>query len=189
MQRHRAFRFRRDLLASLDSRGERMKWRLVDLAVLATLAGTPAHAAEWTGAARVIDGDTLEIGGTRLRLAGIDAAEAAQICVGPGSVAYDCGYEATQELVRLIGDQTVRCSGSGTDRLHQPLVVCRARQTDLNAEMVRSGWAVAWQGRDYQRLEDEARAARRGLWQGKFQRPEAWRREKETGVPGTATKQ
>jgi len=166
-----------------------MKRWFVDLSLLAMIAGAPAHAAEWTGAARVIDGDTLEIGGTRLRLAGIDAAEAAQICIGPGAIAYNCGYEATQELVRLIGDQTLRCSGTGTDRLHQPLVACRAGQTDLNAEMVRSGWAVTWQSRDYQRLEDEARAARRGLWQGKFQRPDMWRREHEALLPGTTPKQ
>ena len=165
-----------------------MKRRFVGLSVLVMLAGATAHAAEWTGTARVIDGDTLEVGGTRLRLAGIDAAEAAQICVGPGAVAYDCGYEARQELVRLIGDQVVRCGGTGTDRSHQPLVVCHAGQTNLNAEMVRSGWAVAWQSRDYQRLEDEARAARRGLWQGKFQQPDQWRREHEALSPAPTPK-
>lgn len=157
-----------------------MKAIVCGMVGFALLMGSPAQAGDWTGLARVVDGDTLEIGGTRLRLAGIDAAEAAQICVGPGAVAYDCGREAAAELARLIGGQEVRCSGTGTDPQRLPLVTCRAGQTDLNAEMVRSGWAVTFQARDYQRLEDEARTARRGLWQGKFQRPDAWRRENES---------
>ena len=43
--------------------------------------------------------------------------------------------------------------------------------------MVRAGWAVTYLSRDYQRRENEARAERRGLWQGRFERPEAWRRK------------
>ncbi len=52
--------------------------RLVALALILTLA--PAVAlAEISGPARVVDGDTLEIGGERIRLYGIDAPESAQI--------------------------------------------------------------------------------------------------------------
>src|SRR5262249_776433 len=141
----RAIRSWRDLIDSMAGAETGMKRRFVDLFVLMMLAAAPAQGAEWAGAALVIDGDTLEVRGTRLRLGGIGAAEAAQICVGPGAVAYDCGYEARQELARLIGGQAVRCSGTGTDRSHQPLAVCHAGQTNLNAEMVRSGWAIAWQ--------------------------------------------
>jgi endonuclease YncB( thermonuclease family) len=49
--------------------------------------------------------------------------------------------------------------------------------------MVRSGWAIAWPGRDYQHEEEQARAARRGLWQGAFQRPEDWRRNRHKTGP------
>ena len=48
---------------------------------------------------------------------------------------------------------------------------------NLNDAMVRAGWAVAYtrHGQDHAAAQDEARAARRGVWQGTFQTPEAWR--------------
>jgi len=59
---------------------------LVALAVAA-----PAVAAEITGPARVIDGDTIDIAGTRIRLWGIDAPETRQTCEGRDRQTYECG--------------------------------------------------------------------------------------------------
>jgi endonuclease YncB( thermonuclease family) len=44
--------------------------------------------------------------------------------------------------------------------------------------MVRQGWAVAFvrYAKDYVALEEEARAARRGLWRGDFETPAEWRK-------------
>ncbi len=152
--------------------------RLPGRALLLVLAAAlPAWAADWVGAAQAVEGDVLQVRSTRLRLFGIDAPEPGQHCQGPDGGSYDCAAEAVKELARLIDGETVRCRSMGRDPDDMPLAVCMAGATDLNAEMVRAGWAVTYLSRDYQRRENEARAERRGLWQGRFDRPEAWRRK------------
>lgn len=152
-----------------------MRWLLPLLLICAPMA---AQAEEWRGAARVVDGDTLAIGDARLRLIAIDAPEGAQTCQNAQQREYDCGREATRKLERLIGGREVNCSGDKRDRYGRALVVCLANGANLNAEMVRSGWAVTYLGRDFEQQEAEARQARRGLWAGEFQRPEDWRRQR-----------
>jgi endonuclease YncB( thermonuclease family) len=51
--------------------------------------------------------------------------------------------------------------------------------TDLNAWLVRQGWALA-SGftRAYASEEAEAKAQRRGIWAGSFVAPRGWRRQK-----------
>jgi len=135
-----------------------------------TLAG------EWAGPAQAVDGDTLVVAGARLRLIAIDAPERGQNCRDAAGRDYACGEAAARELAALIAGDDVACSGRRRDRFRRPLVVCFRGERDLNAEMVRAGWAVAYLDRRYQLQEAEARAARRGLWHGSFQRPEEWRR-------------
>jgi endonuclease YncB( thermonuclease family) len=55
------------------------------------IATVPALADDLAGQASVIDGDTLEIHGTRIRLWGIDAPESSQLCRGEDSLQYRCG--------------------------------------------------------------------------------------------------
>jgi endonuclease YncB( thermonuclease family) len=47
--------------------------------------------------------------------------------------------------------------------------------------MVREGWAIAYRRHslDYIGLEGEARRAKRGIWSGRFEEPEKWRRREE----------
>ena len=54
------------------------------------------------GKAWVIDGDTIDISGSRLRLQGIDAPESNQTCTDAGNRAWQCGRAATRELIELI---------------------------------------------------------------------------------------
>lgn len=63
---------------------------------LALLAAAPAHAERIIGDARVVDGDTLEVSGTRIRLFGIDAPESKQQCANASKQQYACG--ATPKL-------------------------------------------------------------------------------------------
>lgn len=124
------------------------------------------------GRPQVHDGDTLTVGGVRMRLRGIDAPEYRQTCKLDGQD-YACGTQARSELAALTAGGPVDCEGWETDRYGRLLATCRAGQTDLNAEMVRSGWAVSYGG--YATEEREARNAARGLWRGSFETPREWR--------------
>ena len=138
-------------------------------------AGGPAAAQ--TGRATVIDGDTLEVAGVRVRLWGIDAPESRQTCL-KAEVTYPCGQLAARHLVALVGGREVHCIARKTDRYGRTVALCRVETLDLGAAMVRDGWALAFvrYAADYLGLEGEARAARRGLWQGTFVPPWEWRR-------------
>ncbi|WP_178130515.1 thermonuclease family protein [Reyranella sp. CPCC 100927] len=156
---------------------------------VAMLAAMPAYAGEWSGVPLVIDGGTIVINGQRLRLAGLDAPDNAQICQGPDNIAYDCGVEARRALAVIIASRDVRCSGDRRDRYRRPLVTCQIGETDIGRELVRLGWAMAAQSSDYGVEEDDARAQGRGLWQGPFQRPDDWRRARAMLPSGVAPKE
>jgi endonuclease YncB( thermonuclease family) len=132
-----------------------------------------------TGIPRIIDGDTIRIGDTRIRLHGIDAPEAKQTCA-IGGKEWQCGQDATNALVRIVGKHQVSCSQRDVDRYGRIVAVCRARSIELNAWMVRNGWAVAYRrySKDYVRDEGKAGTARKGMWRGQFVMPWDWRRRK-----------
>lgn len=136
----------------------------------------PALAETWSGSAHVVDGDTIYINQTRLRLLSMDAFETAQNCEKDGKD-YACGLEATLALIALIRDQPVTCIGDKRDRYQRPLVVCRIGDLDLGREMVRLGWAVSEYGSEYRIDEQTAQAARVGAWAGSFTRPVEWRKQ------------
>ena len=124
------------------------------------------------GRVSVIDGDTLELHGARIRLQAIDAPEARQNC-HRGDELWPCGRRAAYALADLIGTRTVTCRWRETDRYRRPVALCEAGGADVGAWMVEQGWALAFRryGETYVPLEDEARAARRGLWAGSFVPP------------------
>jgi endonuclease YncB( thermonuclease family) len=125
---------------------------------------------------RVIDGDTIAIGGEKIRLFGIDAPEEKQICSYEGRPAR-CGQDATNHLHSLIGAGQVSCEGEERDRYGRLLAICSIDGVDLGQQMVSSGWAVAFREYSDHYVPDEnaARIAKRGLWQGQFELPSEWR--------------
>jgi endonuclease YncB( thermonuclease family) len=130
-----------------------------------------------TGHVVVVDGDSLSIGKSPVRLAGIDAPELGQSCTGPGEVEWACGREAKRELARRIGGEPVSCRQIKIDPYDRIVAICTASNgDDLSAEMVRAGYALA-DGRDRRYLEHEAsaRIAGKGMWSGSFQTPWEWR--------------
>jgi endonuclease YncB( thermonuclease family) len=135
-----------------------------------------------TGRFSAIDGDSLRKGDAEYRLHAIDAPELRQLCISAAGAEYACGREAQSELRRLVSSGDIECRGLETDRYGRTVVTCMSGTTDINAEMVRSGWAVAYRskGLDYVAAEDEAKAARRGIWQGQFDNPEAWRKQQRS---------
>jgi endonuclease YncB( thermonuclease family) len=122
---------------------------------------------------QVVDGDSLTLDGTRLRLIGIDAPEVDQICAGPRGE-YPCGRQARNALRELIGGRSVTCAARRRDRYDRLLASCKAGGIDLNRAMVERGWAVAYG--DHDDAERSARDAGLGLWAGSFERPQDWRR-------------
>jgi endonuclease YncB( thermonuclease family) len=124
------------------------------------------------GQAVVNDGDSLTINGARIRLRGIDAPEFSQTCMRNGQT-YPCGREARQALQRSLVLGVLSCEGWERDKFGRLLAVCRAGSVDLNRRQVELGWAISYG--DYFAAENEARAAKRGLWAGSFEQPRAWR--------------
>ena len=137
-------------------------------------------------APRIVDADTLEIAGQRVRLQGIDAPEAAQSCRQATGQRYRCGDRATAALRARIGREAVRCTIEGRDRYNRALSTCyTADGTDLNAWLVRHGHALAYRrySTKYVPEEDQARTARAGLWAAEFVPPWAWRRAAASAFP------
>lgn len=144
---------------------------------LAMLFAFPALA-DVSGPARVVDGDTLDVAGVRVRLLGIDAPEGKQSCERNG-VAWLCGQEAAKALRDLVGSSPLSCVEHDRDRYKRSVSVCKLPDgTDLGAFMVSNGHAVAYARYSKLYVEDEkkAREAKRGLWGGVFEMPWDWRR-------------
>ncbi|MFG1298162.1 thermonuclease family protein [Xanthobacter sp. V3C-3] len=144
------------------------------LAGLAAVTGLLGRNEELAGPATVIDGDTLDIAGIHVRLAGIDAPELKQQCVRRNRP-WPCGEAARRALEEAIGGARVSCASSERDVYGRPVARCRAGTLDLADHMVREGYALAYRGRDYAGAEAEARAGRRGVWSGTFEPPAEWR--------------
>lgn len=122
--------------------------------------------ADVRGAARVIDGDTLEVAGTRVRLLGIDAPELSQRCDGPRET-WPCGQWSRRQLNDLVRGRDLICTGTGEDRFGRRLVRCEAAGQDLARAMVEAGAALAYRRYSLEYLDAEARARAIGvgLWQ------------------------
>ncbi|OOY11666.1 succinoglycan biosynthesis protein [Thioclava marina] len=147
------------------------------LLLAAVLCG-PLHAQTITGTASVIDGDTIDIHGNRIRLHAIDAIESRQRCRLPNGKLWNCGKDAAFALADKIGRAPVSCKVTDVDRYGRYVAICRQNGEDLNAWLVRNGWAVAYRryGRDYVRDEDAARKQSAGIWASEFMMPWDWRK-------------
>ncbi|MGE7156919.1 thermonuclease family protein [Methylorubrum rhodesianum] len=154
--------------------------------VLALLAGSqtlPARAAEMapqavSGPATVIDGSTLEIGGRRLRLYGIDAPDLDQTCSDGHERDYSCGRGAAEALAARIGGESVTCAPRGADPDGTARALCRRDGDDLAAWMVTNGYAIADRSASaaYEAQDRRAWGRRVGLWSGVFEIPAERRR-------------
>jgi len=150
-------------------------------AVLVFLILLPVAAvADITGKPRIVDGDTIEIAGQRIRLYGIDAPEADQTCVADNK-RWPCGRNATMALSGMIDPNWGSCRERDRDRYGRIVAVCNIagpQGPDVNAMMVSEGWAVAYRrfSNDYVKAEAVAKRARKGVWRGDFIRPWDWRK-------------
>lgn len=142
------------------------------MANLRFLGGSPPL----QGRAYATGADTLRVGGTNVRLAGIDAPEREQRC-GKGGRGWRCGAAAESALSRLVDGRNVTCTISGSDDAGRKVGRCSAGGKDVAGELVRHGHVFA-DGSLFARYggeEREARNAKAGMWSGEVERPSEYR--------------
>jgi micrococcal nuclease len=137
---------------------------------------------------RVVDGDTFVVkhGSVKLtiRMVGIDAPEASTSKHRAGQ---PFSRQATQHLSALILNQNVDVKSYGADRNGRTLgEVLLLNGKNVNLEMVKAGLAECYRGKPasglgmgpYWKAEEEAKAAKRGMWvlEEKYVSPREWRR-------------
>jgi endonuclease YncB( thermonuclease family) len=146
--------------------------------VLIVVAGCGAMADDLIGQASVIDGDTLEIHATRIRLWGIDAPESSQLCRDDDSKLYRCGAEAANALDTFIARRPVSCAPLNLDPYGRTVASCMVGGIDLGGWLVGNGLALDWpqysKGR-YKETQRGAERAGRGIWKGSYVEPWLYR--------------
>jgi micrococcal nuclease len=122
----------------------------------ATVAVAVAGETSLSGKCWVIDGDTIDIGGNRIRLAGIDAPE----------MDHPYGKSARSALIRMCSGHVIRAEFHGTLSHQRNMATCYLPDgRDLSAEMVKIGMAIDWpkySGGKYREFEVEG--IRKKLW-------------------------
>ena len=146
-------------------------------------------AEEISGTPKIIDGDTVHINNYKFRLEGIDAPEMKQQCkkesfkisstIGFSFYKdYSCGKVSKAKLKAKINGSKIKCISKSKDRYKRYIATCFKEETNLNQWMVRNGYAIAYRkySKKYTPDEDFAKENKLGLWQGKFMKPEKWRK-------------
>jgi len=115
------------------------------------LLSSVALADDFIGQASVVDGDTLEIHGTRIRLWGIDAPESSQLCRGEDSLQYRCGAQAANDLDAFIARRPVNCVPLSLDQYGRTVATCSVGGADLGDGLCRA--ALRWIGPNTQKVD------------------------------------
>lgn len=164
--------------------------RIVALVLLAlaisTLWGGIGHAnrsgAEIVGVIRVIDGDSFEVAGVKIRLHAIDAPETGQICQTTEGADWACGGWITRAVADRYAGKEAQCQAVDTDRYGRTVAKCTALGEDVGGWLVREGYAFAYAkyGDDYVDVERQAAASNQGLHAVRLQSPAAYRASRRT---------
>ena len=132
-------------------------------------------------AVQVVDGDSFKSDGEEFRIYGIDAPEYRQICKDEEGVDWPCGKVARSGLENILRQESYNCAVRTRDQFGRLVVLCTSNiGSDLSAQLVGAGLAISGQNFDeilYATDELDAKKAKKGIWQGKFTRPNLWREQ------------
>lgn len=183
-----------DKLSDGGIAGDVKERRRIEIRVRRSSRDQRAHAPVWhaetqagpsdktiVGEAAVIDGDTIEMGETRVRIWGVDAIEAGQLCTVGGRT-WNCARDVAFGLTAHLEEQTVVCQPRDRDPYGRIVATCTARGADVGAWLVERGLALDYpkfSGEAYAAEEAKAKAAKRGIWRGEFVLPWEWRQRQQ----------
>ena len=148
--------------------------RLLVIVILIVSLAWPAAAQEHSGVPRVVDGNTIIINFQNIRLYGIEAPNAEQLCEIDGE-SWLCGWEATNALAHIVGRHWVSCRQNHLNEGGVVDATCFAGNVlNVNAWMVRNGWATAQNQTNtrFLQLEILARQEQIGIWRTKYKNTE-----------------
>ena len=153
------------------------------LAIFSTTAPANQTSGSVTGQIRVIDGDSFEVDGVKIRLHAIDAPETDQICQTEQGRGWACGGWITKVVSDRYSGASASCEAIDTDKYGRTVARCTALGEDVGAWLVREGFAFAYvkYGRDYAQIEQEAAAMDRGLHAVRLQTPAQQRAQRAKG--------
>jgi endonuclease YncB( thermonuclease family) len=113
-------------------------------AVLVFVTGSAVAQDDLMSQASIVDGDTLEIHGTRIRLWGMDAPETSQLCRGEDSSQCLCGAKAANDLDAFIASRPISCIPITLDQYRRTVATCSVGGVDLGEWLVRNGLSLDW---------------------------------------------
>ena len=127
---------------------------------------------------KIIDGDTINLNGEKIRFTGIDTPELKQTCNKDNKV-IPCGIEARKLLIAKISNHKVKCKKEGKDQYKRTLAECFVKDFSLSSFLVREGYAFAYRkySKKFVNDEDYARKNNLGIWSMRFEYPWDWRKK------------
>lgn len=168
---------------------------IIFLAVMFISWAASAETMTIRGKARVIDGDTIEVNGEKIRLLCIDTPESnyrgkTQYCLDNET---DCGDLAKKALKQFIDKKEVWCEYEKKDMYGRILGMCQEYSYwntypywgTYNYEMIHAGYAWYYAGgkecKPFKEAFEEAQKEQRGLFDediGGFKEPKLWRKKR-----------
>lgn len=146
-------------------------WLKVAVLGVSLLNGVPS---------RVIDTDTLELQGERVRLWDIQAPERREYCIRKGAAAFRCD-DVGKAFVEALVASGVTCTPQKRDKYGRVVAACvTAAGEDVSTRIVQAGYALAYRRFTKHQVsaEDSARAAGAGWWSCEVTAPERWESKK-----------
>lgn len=107
-----------------------------------TKARTPEGGTFTCASPEILDGDTFDCGGQRVRLAGIDAPELPGHCRRGRDCAPGDPFASMENLSRLMAWKTVSCRQTDTDHYGRTIARCTAGEVDLSCQQIADGHAI-----------------------------------------------